>query len=366
VIHFKENFMKIRGALVAIGLLVFTAPLLAAGDTIVLRNGDQMTGTFVNADGKTMALKTPYVGQISVKWSDVTQITTTESVYVTISSKKIVNGTISKTADAIVVHTTTGDVDVPLSQVAAVRSPAEEKKYEASLHPSLTRNWEGNVGLGFSLARGNSQSTALTTSVNLKRKTLSDKISMYENSVDTTATAANTVTANAILGGARYDRNLDTRLFGFVSGDYTHDGLQGLDLRQIYSGGLGWHAISTLATTLDLGAGGNFTRETYSGTATLSPGLSLQRNLAAITTSENLTHKFGKITSIDENFYFYPELSNTGQYRFTLNAAANTNLTGLLSWQVSVNDLYVSNPPIVGTKSNDLILATSLVVTFHH
>jgi putative salt-induced outer membrane protein len=349
-----------------VGVLVLTMPLSAAADTIVLQNGDHLSGTFVRGDGKAMAIKSPYIGQISVKWADVTQITTTESVYVTSSAKNTVNGTISKMGDSIVVHAATGEVDVPLSQVAAVRSRAEEEKYEASLHPSLTRHWEGNVGLGFSLARGNSQSTALTTSVNLKRKTRTDKISMYENSVFTTATSANTVTANAILGGARYDRNLDTRLFGFVSGDYTHDGLQGLDLRQIYSGGLGWHAINNPATTLDLGAGGNFTRETYSGTATLAPGLSLQRNLAAVTTSENLAHKFGKITSIDENFYFYPDLSNTGQYRFTLNAAANTNLTGLLSWQVSVNDLYVSNPPIAGTKSNDLILATSLVVTFHH
>jgi putative salt-induced outer membrane protein YdiY len=357
--------MRFPALFALLGALTFAAPTIAAADAIVLKNGDRVTGTFMSADGKTMAIKTPYEGKVSVKWADVTQITATEPVFITTTSKKNVSGTVSKTGDTLVVQTAAGVVDVPLAQVSAVRSKAEETKYEKSLHPGLAHNWEGNVGLGFSLARGNSHSTDLTTSFSAHRKTPADRISLYESSVYTTATAANTVTASAILGGARCDINANKALFGFVSADYTHDGLQGLDLRQIYSGGLGWHAIDNPTTTLNLLAGANYTRETYSGTA-LSPGLSVQRNLAAATTGETFAHKFDKITSVDENFYFYPDLSQTGQYRFALNAAANTSVTGWLSWQVSVNDLYVSNPPIAGTESNDVILATSVVVTFKH
>lgn len=357
--------MKFPGVFAAIVLLVLATPVVAAADTIVLQNGDHVTGSLVSADGKTLAIKTSYAGQISVKWTDVKQITTAEPVYVTTSSKQTLGGPISKTDSTLVVHTSTGDVNVPLTQVTAVRSSAEQKKYERSLHPNLARNWKGSVGLGFSLARGNSQAMNLTTSTRLRRKTLSDAITMYESSVYSTATAANNVTANAILGGARFDRKADKVLFWFVSGDFTHDGLQGLDLRSIYSGGLGWHAINRPHTTLDLAAGANFTRETYSGTAAPTSG-ALKRNLAAATTGQDFTHRFDKITSLEEHFYFYPDLSQTGQYRFTLNATADTQVTGWLSWQVSVNDLYVSNPPITGTKSNDIILATSLAFTFSH
>lgn len=359
--------MRFSAFLAVLAALIFAAPAIAAADTVVLQNGDHLTGTFISADGKAMAFKTPYAGQISVKWAAVKEITTTEPISVTLMSKRIMSGPITKTGDMLVVHTPAGAVDVPLAQVKFVRSPQEEAKYQKSLHPGLTRNWKGNVGLGFSLARGNSHSSNLTTSFNMQRKTLSDEITLAESSVYSTATAANTVTANAVLGGARYDKNVNPLLFGFFSAVYAHDELQGLNLRQIYSSGLGWHAIANPSTTLNIVAGVNYTRETYSGTATLAPGISVQRNLAAATTGEDFSHKFDKITSVNEHFYFYPDLSNdVGQYRFTLSADANTHVTGWLSWQVGLTDLYVSNPPLTGTVPNDVILSTSLVVTFSH
>ncbi|MGA9883775.1 MAG: DUF481 domain-containing protein [Candidatus Acidiferrales bacterium] len=358
--------MRLRVGFVVLAVLIFATAFAAAADTIVLQNGDHVTGTFVSADGKTVAIKTPYEGQISVKWSDVTQFTTDAAVYVTTSSKTTVTGTMSKTGDTLVVHTSKGDVNVPLAQVTAVRSAGEEAKYQASLHPPFTRNWIGDAALGLTLARGNSDTTNLTTSVALTRKTLNDLIGLSESSVYSTSTPASTVTADAILGGVLYHRDLTSKLFAFVSANFVHDQLQGLDLRQIYSAGPGWNVINNPNTTFDVEGGLNYTRESYSGTATLSPGLSINRNLIAVTTGEDFTHKFSKLTSMDEHFFFYPNLSDAGQYRFTLTADANTRLASWLSWQVSVNDLYVSNPPIPGTKTNDVILSTGLGITFHH
>jgi putative salt-induced outer membrane protein YdiY len=348
------------------GVLTFVAAFTASADSVVLQNGDHVTGTFVSADGKTLAIKTPYEGQISLKWSDVTEIATTEPVYVTTSSKRTLNGTITKMNDAIVVQTSTGAVTVPLAEVTAIRSQQEQDKYEASLHPPLSRNWAGGANVGFTLARGNSETTDLTTSFAATRKTLNDLIGLSESSVYSTSTPANTVTADAILGGALYHRNIAGNFFAFVSADFVHDELQGLDLRQIYSAGLGWNVINRPNTTFDIEAGLNYTRESYSGTATLSPGLSVNRNLIAVTTGQDFTHRFSKVTSMDEHFFFYPDLSNPGPYRFTLTADANTKISSWLSWQVSLSDLYVSNPPIPGTKTNDVILSTGLGITFHH
>lgn len=349
----------------AMMMLLLLTPVAAVADTIVLQNGDHVTGTFVSADGKTMAIKTPYEGQISLDWANVSQIVVTGPVYVT-SGQRMLNGTISKVSDTLVVHTSTGDVTVPLAQVTAVRSQEEQNAYEDSLHPPFTRNWAGGAALGLTLARGNSDTTNLTTSFTLGRKTLNDLIALSESSVYTTSTPAATVSADAIIGTALYHRNLSKNLFAFVSADFVHDQLQGLNLRQIYSAGLGRNLINSPNTTLDVEAGLNYTRESYSGTATLAPGLTINRNLVAITTGEDFTHRFSKVTSLDEHFFFYPDLSNPGQYRFTLTTDANTRISSWLSWQISLNDLYVSNPPIPGTKSNDVILSTGLAVTFHH
>ena len=204
-------------------VLMFATALTVSADSIVLQNGDHVTGTFVSADGKTLAIKTPYAGQISLKWSDVTQIATTGPVYVTTSSKRTLTGTMTKMNDAIVVQASTGAVTVPLAEVTAIRSQQEQSAYEASLHPPLSRNWAGGVNVGFTLARGNSETTDLTTSFAATRKTLNDLIGLSESSVYTTSTPANTVTADAILGGALYHRTIRGNLFAFVSADFVHD-----------------------------------------------------------------------------------------------------------------------------------------------
>jgi Protein of unknown function, DUF481 len=66
---------------------------------------------------------------------------------------------------------------------------------------------------------------------------------------------------------------------------------------------------------------------------------------------------------LNERFEFFPNVSNTGAYRFTFDAHAVTKLNKWLGWQVSFDDLYVSNPP-TGIKQNDLILSTGLRLTF--
>jgi putative salt-induced outer membrane protein len=88
--------------------------------------------------------------------------------------------------------------------------------------------------------------------------------------------------------------------------------------------------------------------------------------LAGITLGEDFTHKFGKSTTFTEVFYFYPDLSDTGEYRFSLDAGSVTKINKWLGWQTSLTDRYVTNPPIAGTKSNDVIFSTGINVSFTH
>ncbi len=103
-----------------------------------------------------------------------------------------------------------------------------------------------------------------------------------------------------------------------AAADFTHDELQGLDIRGIFTGGLGYHLINNPNTTLDLLGGINYTHESYSGL--VAPGLSSDRNLVGVTVGEAGMHKFGKSTTATEVFYFYPDLTNTGEYRFSFDA----------------------------------------------
>jgi hypothetical protein len=254
--------------------------------------------------------------------------------------------------------------------VTALRSPAEEATYQKTLHPTLLEGWNGGVSVGFAVTRGNSETKNLNIAFNSIRKGFHDKLTLYTNSIYATndlPTASPHTTANSAGGGARYDHDFAARAFGFVNGDFYHDELQHLDLRSTAGGGLGVHAIKLAATTLDLLAGANYTHEDYSAftDSTGTPVASVVRSLAGLTFGDAFMHKVGKGTVITQGFFFYPDLTQTGEYRGTFNFGTVTKLNKWLGWQNTVADIYVSNPPI-DTKHNDLQLATGLNVTFTH
>jgi putative salt-induced outer membrane protein YdiY len=352
--------------------IVFAVTLqsVALADTVTMKNGDRLTGTIGESDGSALTIHTDSAGDVKVKWSAIQEVTSEKPIFVVTSDKNIVSGTLTLEGANLVVHTSKESaVVVPLTKITAVRSAEGQQTYEKITHPGLLHDWKGSATVGFALARGNSDTTDLNSGLALNRKTLTDQIKLYESSVYATSSATPTssvsgVTANAILGGARYDRNITGKMFAFGSADFTHDELQDLTLQSIYTGGLGWHVIARPNTTLDVFAGINYTREMYNASASSIVTSSLTRNLPGITAGEDFTHKFGAISTLTEDFTFYPDLSDISQYRFSLDAAWLTKFNKWLGWQVTAADRYITNPPILGTKSNDLILSTGLNISF--
>ena len=360
-----------RVKIVAGLLLLLAIPALA--DQVVLKNGDRLTGSIVKSDGKQLVIKTDYAGDVTVKFDAIQSMTSAGDLHVSLPGKTVVGPVTTSGDDVIVATRTAGPVEAPKASITMLRSPAEEAAYEKSLHPGLLQGWNGGLNLGLAVTRGNSETKNLNIAFNAARKGFHDKLTLYTNSIYATndlPTASPHTTANTIGGGARYDHDFAPRVFGFVNGDFYHDELQHLDLRSTFGGGLGWHAIKSDPTTLDLLAGVNYTHESYAAfilptTPTPTPEPAVTHSLAGATLGDAFMHKIGKGTVITQSLFFYPNLSDTGQYRGTFNLGTVTKLNKWLGWQNSFGDIYVSNPPI-GTKKNDLQIATGLNVSFTH
>jgi hypothetical protein len=343
-------------------------------DHVQLKNGDHLTGTVVKSDGKTLVLHTEFAGDVTIQFVAITEITTEKELHVTTSEKKTVVGPVTTSDGKLEVATKTGGtVEVAKESVALIRNDTEQAAYEKSLHPGLLRGWNGGANVGFSLAQGNSETENLALAFNAAHPTLKDKITMYASSVYTTNRLATPSTvANLEQGGFRYDRNAGQKLFGFAGVDFMSNDLQHLGLRSVGSGGLGFHAIKSDTTTLDLLAGGNYTHETYHfipGNPLATPPVlatpGVTHNFGALTLGEELGQHLGKSTLLNQKFYFYPDLSDTGQYRGTFDLGTVTKISKWLGWQNQFSDIYVSNPP--GTaKRNDVIFTTGLNLTFAH
>jgi hypothetical protein len=354
-------------------LTVLVAALCSTvfADQIGLKNGDRITGTIVKSDAKTLVMKTDYAGELTVDWSAVQDMTSTQNLHVELKNGRTVVGPVTITEGKVQVGSQpSATAETPKEDVSVIRSDAGQLAYEKSLHPRLMEGWNGGANVGFGLTRGNSQTKNLAIAFNAARPTLHDKLSLYATSIyasNDAAGATPSTTANANAGGIRYDHNLNPRLFAFVGGDFMGNGLQELDLRSVITGGLGFHLIKTPATTLDLLAGLNYTHESYS--AFIAPGGILQpsvtRSLAGLTLGDDFAHKAGKGTVITQNFFFYPNLTDTGQYRGTFSFGTITKMGKRLGWQNQFGDIYVSNPPL-GTKKNDIVFTTGLNVSFTH
>jgi putative salt-induced outer membrane protein YdiY len=227
--------------------------------------------------------------------------------------------------------------------------------------------------VGFSLTRGNSQTENLSLAFTAARPTPHDKLSLYTNAVyGTNQLATPSTTANTEAGGIRYDRNVSPHMFGFIGADFMSNALQDLNLRSVGSVGAGYHAIKSDRTTLDFLAGGNFTDENYTETltdTTVTPPttstMKVIHNFGALTLGQELMHKLGKTTVLNEKLYFYPNLTQTGEYRGTFDLGWVTKISKWLGWQNQFSDIYVSNPP-EGAKKNDVVLTTGLNLSFTH
>ena len=360
-----------KNKLVALVVLLGISPAVFA-DQITLKNGDHLSGKIVKSDGKTLVLHTEFAGDVTVDFKAITQITADKEMRVSTSDKKTLIGPVTTSDGKLEVATKgEGTIGVPLGNVAEI---GEQVEYEKLVHPGLLHGWNGGVNVGFSLARGNSQTSNLALAVNAVHPTLNDKTTIYLTSIDTkNELSTPTTVANLVTAGLRYDHNINPRLFGFVGADFMSNELQNLDLRGVYGGGLGYHAIKSDSTVLDFLAGLNYTHETYSNGPQVTPvtvpptfvSLGVTHRFLALTLGEELMHKAGKSTVITERLYFFPNLSDSGEYRGTFDLGTVTKINKWLGWQNQFSDIYVSNPPLSARK-NDLILTTGLNFSFTH
>lgn len=353
-----------------LSLMVALSPSLF-GDEVTLKNGDRLTGTVVKSDGKTLVLHTDAADDVTIKMDAIQEIKTEAELHVTLKEGKTAVGPVTTTDGKLAIATKSeGTVEAPTSDVTLIRNDAEQTAYEKSLHPGLMHGWNGGTNVGFSLARGNSQTENLALAFNAVHPTENDKITVAESSIYTRNDLTSpSIVANLTTAMLRYDHNLTPKVFAFGEADFMTNALQYLDLRQVYTGGLGYHAINNTNTTLDFLGGVNYTHETYSNGA-LIPGTGafvsygITNRLVALTLGEQLNTKLGKSTVLTQNVDFYPDIQKyRGEYRFMFSAGTVTKISKWFGWQNQFGNIYVSNPPL-GAKTNDVLLTTGLNISF--
>jgi putative salt-induced outer membrane protein YdiY len=356
-----------------VGVFLCVCASAALADQVNLKNGDRLTGTIVKSDTKTLLIKTDLAGDVNIQWDAVTSIVSSQTLHLALKDGQTVVGTVTTNDGKFEIATKdTGSVTASKDAVAGVRDDTEQKAFDDQIerlrHPHLTDFWSGLLDTGLSLTRGNSESLTYSLSGKAARTTERDKISVYTTAIytDSTVNGISSTTAHAIRGGVRGDLNVSDKVFVFGFTDFEYDQFQDLDLRNVVGGGLGYHLIKTKAATFDVFAGGDFDQDFFgaiAATATSPATPAVTRKSGEVVAGETFNAKVNNRTTITEQFSLYPNVSDTGNYRFQFDSTAATKLKNWLSWQITYRDRFLSNP-LPGFKKNDLLLSTGVRLTF--
>jgi len=361
----------LRSLIVGVLLSLFATAALA--DQVTLKNGDRLSGTIVKSDAKILLLKSEFAGDVSLQWDAVTSIVSAEALHLALKDGQTIVGVVTTSDGKFEVATKdAGSVTASKDIVVGVRNDAEQKAYDDQIdrlrHPHLTDFWSGLLDTGLSLTRGNSESLTYTLNGKAARVTDRDKISVYSTAIysDSSVNGVNSTTAHAIRGGIRGDLNVSEHLFVFGFTDFEYDQFQDLDLRNVLGGGMGYHVINNKKTTFDVFGGGSYNQTFYgalAATATEPAMPAVTSKTGEIVLGETFNSKLNSRTTLTEQFSIYPNISDTGNYRFQFDTTIATKLKNWLSWQVTYSDRYLSDP-LPGFKTNDLLLSTGVRLTF--
>ncbi len=338
--------------------LAIVLSLSTFGAQVSLKNGDRVTGKIVKKDGDSLLIKTDLMGDITLKWADVTELKSDEPLYVVLPGDMTVKGPVAVNAGKVEVCSQ----NAPVAEVKAIRNPDEQSRYDRYLRPPIYDLWAGFLDLGLAAARGNSKTTTFTTSFNATRVTSGDKLRLSLNQIYATGTVKGkeTETARAIRGGWGYDRNIGKRIFLDMFNDYEYDAFQNLDLRFVAGAGAGIHLYKGDRGILDVLGGASYNREMYG--VPLTTGQT-RRSSGEAYWGDDFAWKLNGITSLKQAFRTFNNLSNTGEYRMNFDLGTETKLRKWLSWQISFSDRYVTNPA-PDRKTNDLLITSGIRFTF--
>ncbi|MCZ2146166.1 MAG: DUF481 domain-containing protein [Bryobacterales bacterium] len=337
--------------------LVLAAMGTLYGDQIVMKNGDRVTGTIVKKDGKNLVIKTDQFGVVTTSWDQVESIKAEKPLSVVLEDGKTVQGALAVTEGKAEVAGKESKVDVPATRITTIRDADEQKAFERLQNPGWGDLWAGAASIGFAGTSGNARTLTFTTGLNAARVTNTDKTSIYFNAIKASALVNGRAagTAQAVRGGLSYDHNVSPRLFLNAFNDYEYDKFQNLDLRFVIGGGLGFHALKSERGTLDLLAGADFNRSSFS-----TP---LIRKSAEFYWGNEYSLKMTAATSLVQSFRMFNDLTNTGDYRVNFDIGAVTKISKWLTWNLSLSDRYLNNPA-PGRKTNDFLYTTGLGFTF--
>ncbi len=271
-------------------LLLFAAGALAQtkqADVLIFTNGDQLTGHFERASGGSVVFKSDMAGELTVSFDKIKELRSAGSFSMLkkgppSKSNLVGQGQVS-VADGIVAITAAAQppVTLPIKDVGYL---VDTPTYDREIHHDIgfRTGWTGSVTGGATFVRSTDNNTSFTAGLALARLIptvtfLPPRQRMTLNVIETYGKAVSpvipqtippspspVVTKTSIFhADGEHDWYFTPHLYGLANLAFDHNFAQGLQLQQLYGGGIGWTALQTAKQQFDLKADVHYERQQF-------------------------------------------------------------------------------------------------------
>jgi putative salt-induced outer membrane protein YdiY len=321
---------------IAAATCLLCGPDAAVAVTVLLQNGDRMTGEVDGMADKRLALKTAYAGTVRINWDQIAELSGHETkVMVEVETGRRYTGSIQKDGERLYVQDEDVRTELETHDVVSMVPMTDSEP------PGFWRLLEGSFDAGYNFTRGNSSQTQSALGARAQYRTQTYKAQAQLSSIFSEAEDADPTSRHA--ADARLDRFLTPKMFAFGLTGFERNERQNLDLRSKFGGGFGWTLLDKKRTQLSLLGGVTYTNEQFRAKEEggEAPRSSTGEGLLGM---EWQTTRFRDIR-LSTKLSVHPNLVDTGRYRIEYDNSVRIPLLGSLTFSVSLFDRFDSRPP---------------------
>ncbi|MGC2400403.1 MAG: DUF481 domain-containing protein [Acidobacteriaceae bacterium] len=364
--------LTLPAAIMAASVLGLQAQTAPAPDVIQFTNGDQLTGKLLRAVGGKVTFHSDIAGDVTVTWDKIKSIHSSQQFAVVQQGQRVNR----KTADAEIakgaVQVEDQVVKVAPTQGAATKDiPTKSAQYmidqptfekEVRRNPSFLYGWNGSITAGATTVEATQNSRGFTGAVALVRTIPTvdwldprNRTTFDFNGAYGSVTQPGTVgtKTNIIHFDAEHDWYLTPRLYALVDSSLDHNYSQGLNLQQIYGGGLGYTVIKSPREELDVKFDIHFERQVFFITPNIEPPppLTPSKNLIGANFGDTYMLKLPHGLTFNQGAVITPAFNQSDAWSATGTAALLFPVYHRFGFSLGVLDDYL-NTPAVGSKKN--------------
>ena len=332
-------------------------------DVVVFPNGEKLIGHFESFTGGAAKFKSDTLGEITIDLSKVQELHTSQKFAVIRKNVKLAGrrkdgqiplGTISVSNKTLQVDTGNGQPaqTIPVDDLGNI---VDQASFDQAFHHSgIFQKWKGEVAVGSSIVEATQKSVSFNTAVSLVRAIPTENwlpprnrttLDFSDSYGKVTQPGTPEVRTSIYHADGERDQYFTSSVYALGNIAFDHNFSQGLDLQQLYGGGIGWSAIHKDKETLDLKGSVDYEKQSFEVS-------SQNQNLANSVFAEFYTLKFAHDISLNQQLSVSPAWTNTHAYSAYGEVGITFPVYKRFGFTVNAIDSFLNDPPPAFKKNS--------------